>query len=83
MNKSMVGISLCPRWAICCHCIRLQSQTVWRKFMTICPGRGLPDILPMPHAKGPICWKTWRQLQNRKYITYSTVVRRGPSHVPH
>ena len=63
INKTIVYIRLRPRCAICCHCIRRQSQTVWHPwrivrwkfdFLLHAAQRSLGWILPTPYAVGPI-----------------------------
>jgi len=74
LNKAIVGIKLRPRFAICCRCIRrIQRGAVWRirwKFVTTCFSTATTSILPTSRARGPVVVKSWRHLQNRKYITY-------------
>ena len=86
-NEATVDIKLCPRFPICCHCIciRRQSQTAWRRLVNTLKMLTTSARRQRQHCQchaPPAHWKTWRYPPNRKYITYSIVVRGGQSHGP-
>jgi len=76
-NKAVVNITLCPRCAICCDCIR-DDKVKYRmellvntlKMFIICCSAVSTRLLPTPRAIITHYVKTWRHQQNRKYITY-------------